>query len=26
MPLWLSTILLLFGSNIFMTYAWYYRL
>lgn len=26
MPAWLTTILLLVGSNLFMTYAWYYHL
>lgn len=25
MPLWLSTVLLLFASNTFMTFAWYYH-
>ncbi len=26
MPAWLSTVLLLIGSNAFMTFAWYYHL
>ncbi|MFN0132341.1 MAG: DMT family protein [Phycisphaerales bacterium] len=26
MPIWMRTILLLVGSNIFMTFAWYYHL
>ena len=26
MPTWLTTVLLLIGSNIFMTFAWYYHL
>lgn len=26
MPPWILTVLLLIGSNIFMTYAWYYHL
>ncbi len=26
MPTWIWTVLLLIGSNVFMTYAWYYHL
>jgi uncharacterized protein (DUF486 family) len=26
MPTWIATVLLLIGSNVFMTFAWYYHL